>query len=65
VQKIQLYSDTSAAGTTSVSGSWSFRVIDELIVSFCMSSVFWCCGPVDLEFTTRQSSRPNTESQHV
>jgi len=30
-----------------------------------LSSVFCCCGPVDQEFTTWQSSWPSTESQHV
>jgi len=28
------------------------------------SSVFRCCGPVNLEFTARQSSWPSSESQH-
>jgi len=29
------------------------------------SSVFCCCGPVDLEFAARQSSQSSTEPQHL
>jgi len=28
------------------------------------SSMFCCCGPIDLEFAARQSLRSSTESQH-